>query len=138
MAVEAAKAFQALMESRDFNLQFLDEDESVIRLGFNLDNTRTDVFVFFDEDNKSVHFEGRDFVKIPADKTDLIYKLCNDCNNTFRWIKFTWDEEDGYVAAKADAVIDLESCAEECYEIVVRMCGIIDEAYPMFMKALWA
>ena len=138
MAIQAAKAFQAFMESKDLNVQFVDDEETVARLGFNLDNTKIEIFVAFDDNDKSVHFEGRDFVSIPADKRDMVYKLCNDCNNVFRWTKFTWDEENELVTVKADAVIEPESCAEECFEIVMRMCGIVDEAFTMFMKAWWA
>ncbi len=138
MASEAGQAFQAYMESKDMTVRFLDDDEQVARTGFNLDNTTIEVLLFFGDDDKDVHFEGRDFVKIPADKRDMVYKLCNQCNSDYRWVKFVWKEDSECVAVQADAVIEPSSCAQECFEILMRICGIVEETYPMFMKAIWA
>ena len=138
MALQSAQAFQAYMESKDLNIRFLDDEEKVARVGFNLDGTTLEILVFFGDDNKDVHFVGREFVSIPADKRDMVYVLCNKCNDNYRWIKFVWDEDDDCMTVRADAIIEPESCAEECYEIIMRMCGIVQEAYPMLMKAMWA
>ncbi len=138
MSVQSAQSFQAFMESKDMNIVFLDDEEKVARVGFNLDNTELEILVFFGDDGKDVHFDGRGFVKIPADKRELVYKLCNQCNDNYRWVKFVWNEEQECMTVLADAVIEPESCAEECFEIIMRMCGIVQEAYPTFMKAIWA
>ena len=47
-------------------------------------------------------------------------------------------EEDGELVAEEDAVIQLDSCGEEAFELMIRMTQIIEEAYPMVMKELWA
>jgi len=138
MANAAVQLFSAFMEAKDLSVQVLEKDENACRVGFELENTHVQIFLDFSEDGTDVHFTGVDFVKIPQDKAETVYKVCNDCNSQFRWVKFTWDEEHKCVDCVADAVIQLDSCAEECFEIVMRMAGIIDKAYPTFMKAIWA
>ncbi len=138
MALKSLESFQAFMEAKEFRVAVVDDDGKVARVGFNLDATTIEILLFFSDDEKDVHFVGRDFVKIPADKQDLAYKLCNDCNSEYRWMKFVWSDEYKNITVQADAVIEPNTCAEECYEIVMRMCSIVDEAYPVFMKALWA
>ena len=92
MAVQSAQLFQAFMESKDMKVRFLDEEESVARVGFDLDGTEIEILVCFADDNKDVHFIGRGFIKIPADKRDKAYTLCNQCNQNYRWVKFVWNE----------------------------------------------
>ncbi len=138
MALESAQAFAAYMESKDMRVRFLDEEETAAEVGFQLKDTSLEVRVFFGEDNKDVYFIGGNFVQIPADKQEKVYRICNTCNNDYRWVKFIWDEEQEYMVVRADAVIDLDTCAEECFEIVMRMAGIVDDVYPKIMKELWA
>ena len=38
---------------------------------------------------------------------------------------------------KIDAVVQLDTCAEEMFELMVRAAQIVDDAYPDIMKALW-
>lgn len=137
MSLQSAQSFQAFMESKDMKIQFLDDEEKVAKVGFNLDGTTLQILIFFGEDNRDVHFEGRDFITIPADKREMIYHLCNQCNSNFRWVTFVWNEEHECMTVQADAIIEPSSCAEECYDIIMRMCGIVQEAYPIFMKAIW-
>ena len=37
-----------------------------------------------------------------------------------------------------DAILLPESAGAEVFELMMRMAGIIDQAYPELMKALWA
>ena len=138
MESQSAQAFQAYMEEKDMHVSFVDDEGKVARMDFNLDNTDITIHIFFGEDERDVHFEGHDFIRIPEDKQNIVYKVCNHCNNSYRWVKFVWDEEHEMVTVQADAVIEPQTCAEECYEIIGRMCGIVKNAYPLFMKAMWA
>ena len=63
---------------------------------------------------------------------------CNSLNDSFRWVKFVWDSDANDLCCRVDGVIELDSCAKEVYELMARMAGIVDEAYPRIMKALWA
>lgn len=138
MANAAVQLFSAFMEEKELSVHVLEDDENSCRIGFELNNTHVQIFVDFSEDGTDAHFTGVDFLKIPQDKVEMIYKVCNDCNNQYRWVKFVWDEKYNNIVCNADAELQLDSCAEECFEIVMRMAGIIDKAYPTFMKAMWA
>lgn len=140
MANAAAKLFTSFIESEGlkFDVCNPDEEGNVVHLGYSLDNTHVDIYVDFGEDNEDCHFYATNFVTIPEDKRGIVYKLANELNNKYRFVKFTWDEEDGSLDCKADAVIQLDSCAEEAFELVIRTTQIIDDAYPTIMKALWA
>lgn len=138
MANAAAKLFQAYMESREMKCQTLDEEGSVLRAGWKLDNTHMDILFFFDEDCKYVQLRGVKFLQVPDNKLEAMFKAVNECNHHYRFVKFVVDTDDKQVICKADAVIQLDSCADETFELMIRMTQIVDDAYPTLMKALWA
>lgn len=119
-------------------VNLVDDERSLVRIGFNLNNTQISIFVVFGEDDTDAHIEGRDFVKIPNDQTEKACRICNQMNNNYRWIKFVWDDDTSEMTVKCDAVIQLDSVAEEIYELVMRTASIVDNAYPEIMKSLWA
>ena len=65
------------------------------------------------------------------------FSNCYTCNAKYRWVKFYIDD-DNDICVRSDAILDEGTCGEECREIILRMIGIIDESYPVFMKARWA
>ena len=138
MANQAAQLFVAYMEANNMKIQVLDDEERIIRVGLNLENTELSVFLHFSEDESEVHFDGRDFVKIPKGKEELVYKICNMCNDDYRWVKFVWEENNNILSCRCDAMIQLDTCAEEIFGIIARMASIVDDAYPSLMKILWA
>ena len=70
-------------------------------------------------------------------KYDALYKVLNECNDRYIYVKFVLDEENGQINARCDNIIQLDTCGENCYELMVRMLKIVEDAYPSFMKALW-
>ncbi len=62
---------------------------------------------------------------------------CNACNTKYRWVKY-YIGDDGRVVVQADAILDEANAGEEVFELIQRMVAIIDESYPIFMKARWA
>lgn len=138
MANMAAKMFTALLEEKEINYTFVDEEESAVRVGWKLKATKISIYFKFSEDCTNVHFEGHEFLAIPEEHIEKMYKICNQINRDYRWVKFTVNEEVKEVVVEGDAVIQLDSCAQECLELMIRTTQIIDDAYPVFMKALWA
>ncbi len=138
MANMAAKMFTSLLEENGLNYSFLNEEESVLRVGWKLKATNISIFFQFGEDGTNVHFEGHEFLLIPEGNIEQMYKICNQMNREYRWVKFAVDEEVKEVVVEGDAVIQLDSCAQECLELMIRTTRIIDDAYPKFMKAMWA
>ena len=138
MASQAAELFMAFMEAHDMKVNMVSEEHNLIRAGLGLENTQLAAYFQFDPDDESAHIEGREFAQIPKDQVEKIYKICNSLNDSYRWVKFVWDEEASDLCCRVDAVIQLDSCAQEMYELMARMAGIVDDAYPKIMKALWA
>jgi hypothetical protein len=134
----ALKMTTAYLDSKNVKYTVVDED-SRVRVGYRVENRgNLDVIVIFDKSEDSVALRSFDFCKIPDTKKEAIYEVCSKMNMEYRWIKFFVDERDNTVTLSADAVIQLESCGEEILELVNRMVSIGDDAYPNFMKALWA
>ncbi|MBO4899520.1 MAG: YbjN domain-containing protein [Lachnospiraceae bacterium] len=138
MASQAAELFMAYMESQDMKIHLIDEEHNLLRAGLGLENTQLVVYFQFDPDDTSAHIEGREFAQIPKDQVEKVYKICNSLNDSYRWVKFVWDEEAQDLCCRVDAVLQLDSCAQEMYELMARTAGIVDDAYPKIMKALWA
>lgn len=138
MANLAAKVFKDHLESMDIKCKLIGDNEEAITMSWNLENTSMRVFFVFGDDNRDVQLRGMEFIRIPDSKIDQMYKSVNECNSKFRWTKFYLEEEDNEIVVECDAVIQLDSCAEECTELMAHMANIVDQAYPIFMKALYA
>ena len=138
MASQSTELFLAYLETQGMKGNLLDDEKNIVRVGLGLKNTQIAVFFQFSDDDTDAHIEGREFAKIPSDQIEKAYKICNNLNDSYRWVKFVWDEQANDLACRCDAVIQLDSCAEEVYELMARMATIVDEAYPQIMKALWA
>ena len=136
MAGMAAKMVAAYFEAKDTKVQQL--SENLLRIGWNIKNGTIEIYFQFDESDTHVHLEGVDFVKVPEEKYDDMYKLLNECNDTYSHIKFVLDTEHGQINARDDDVVQLDSCGEECYELMIRMLSVVEDALPKFMKAIWA
>ena len=135
MANMAAKIFAASLDEHGVKYQYANDEESVMHVGWKVEGTNLDLFFKFYDDNEDVQVFGR-FVNVPEDKTEKMYKACNECNCRFRWAKFT--VVDGKISVESDAIIQLDSCAEEVTGYMVRLTKIVEAAYPVFMKAMWA
>lgn len=138
MSYATTNRFTDFLDEHNVKWSYASEDENTIRIGYNLDNTHIAIFVIFGENCTDAGVRGVDFINVPKDKiAELIFAI-NKANCEYRWITFTIDSEDGSVVARADAVINEETCADVVFELVVRMNNVVDEVYPELMKAMWA
>ncbi len=136
MAGMAAKMVKQYFETQDTTPQQVKED--LLRIGWNFNGGSIQIFFHFDEEDAHVHLEGTDFVKVPEEKFDAMYKVLNELNDKYIHVKFVLDTEDGQINARDDDVIQLDSCGPECFELMIRMVQIVEDAYPVLMKAMWA
>ena len=138
MANMAARMTGAFFDSKGLSYEVLGNDGEVIRAGFAMDNREgIRVLMFFDDDSTGVKIRAFDLVKFPPNKKEAMYKICNEMNSTYRWIKFFVDEKDNTIVAEDDAVIQLDSCGEEVFRCCLQLVSIADDAYPEFMKYIW-
>ena len=120
-------------------IKYREMNENNVRISYSGDNTNDiSVNVIFDEDGDGlVALRCWSFGKVPEDKRSKMLETCNDLNNNYRWVKFSIDK-DNDIAVSLDAVIDIQTVGEECFQLVMRTVNIYDEAYPILMHALWS
>lgn len=136
MAEMAKKVVLAYFESKETRAAEVRED--IIRVGWNFEGGSIEIYFQFDESDSHVHLEGVNFIKVPENKYDAMYKVLNDVNDQYKHVKFVLDTENGQLNARDDAVIQLDTCGEECFELMIRMVQVVEDAYPTFMKAMWS
>jgi hypothetical protein len=136
MAGMAAAMVSQFFQAQGVKVNELKED--LLRAGFGFEGGSMDIFFKFDDEDKHVHLEGINFLKLQKSKYDSMYRVVNECNATYNHVKFVLDEENEQIVARDDDVIQLDSCGPECFELMIRMVQIVQDAYPKLMKALWA
>lgn len=137
MANMALKVVAAYLESKGLKYSIENEEDGVLRTGFNFDGGRVDILLIFRDENH-VSVQGFHFAQIPQDKLEESYKLLNKFNKQYSHIKFYWDDDLEMLFAEADGVVQLETSGPECYELIQRLVAVIEDAYPQIMKAIWA
>ena len=74
---------------------------------------------------------------VPEAKRTVMLNTINRCNEKYRFIKYTL-QEDNSLSAQYDMPIRSDCIGEAAVEIAIRFLQIIDESYPEFMKAMWS
>ena len=95
---------------------------------------------FISADENNVKALSSEFAKFPEDKMDAGYKMLNEFNRTYRFVKFTMDPNDGAVSIQCDLPVSLDDdvVGKVAVELLIRFMGIIDDAYPEIMRSIWA
>ena len=128
-------------DSKGVKYTVLDNEDGAIEIAYSGENMmRIRVLLSFDKDEKSVAIHSFTIAK-PKDGSEIskikAYVVCNLLNQKWRWFKFYLDADDEFTAS-GDAVIDLYTAGEECYELVQRITDIVDKSYPIIMQSIWA
>ena len=115
-----------------------DGDREIIRVGYKGDHGNDLDFVFiFDDNNRSVNIKVWSICKVSEEKLVDMYVTLNELNYEYRWIKLYLDS-DNEVTLSGDAVLSEMSAGDECFELLVRYLGILDDIFPRLMKVIWA
>ena len=135
----SAKVTKAFFESKGLHVDQAGDEGEILITGFAMDNREgMMVLMAFDPDDESVKIITQNLAKIPDKAVDKMYKVINDINKEYRWIKFYIDDSDNTVTAEDDAVIQLDSCGMEVLRCCIQLAKIADEAYPTIMKAIYS
>ncbi|MBR1781077.1 MAG: YbjN domain-containing protein [Oscillospiraceae bacterium] len=120
-------------------IKYTDVRDNVVKVIYTGDNLKTiPVFVFFDKDGDPlVCFKCWEIANFKGNLMAAGIIACNELNKKYRWVKFYLDD-DCDVVAQIDAYIDDETCGQECTNLVKRVVNIVDEGYPVFMRALYS
>ena len=108
------------------------EKSELISVGYEGDNMKDmDFLFFFDKDGESVSVKCFSILQFAANDLARGIVCSNKLNNKYRWVKFYIDE-DNEAAASIDAVITERTAGPVCFELLVRMLDIVDEAYLVY------
>ncbi len=137
MAYELAKVVSANMDADNWSHELTGENQEVILTGVAGENNikGLNFAVFFDEE-RTANVVSRDYVHVPEEKIEAMYRVMNELNTMYRWAKFAIDA-DGDIHVEADAVLDIDSCGDEVKEILIRLTHLADIAYPTIMRTLF-
>ena len=77
------------------------------------------------------------YERVPEDKIANVIFTCNELNAEYKWVTFYVDKDNDLVIHD-DAILSVESAAEEAFELLVRMLKVTDDLRPRIMKAIYA
>lgn len=92
---------------------------------------------FFDADGESVSVKSFCICKAPPETRALMLEAVNVLNVKYRWLSFYIDGDED-VCCNADSLLNAETSATVCFNLLVRFITIVDEAYPVLMQAFSA
>lgn len=92
-------------------------------------------FISVDDDN-DVALRVYGLIRTDEEHHFQILEALNTLNNKYRYVKFCCDK-DGDVNIEFDFPVNCPDPSASAYELVARIVNIVDEAYPVLMRALW-
>ena len=93
-------------------------------------------FISHDDDNDvSVRIFG--LITVEEDQMAKLLPAINELNRKYRFVKFVLDD-DGDVNLEYDYLTLCPDPAASAMELVIRIVRMIDDAYPLLMRALWS
>lgn len=92
------------------------------------------IFTGDDDHYLSIYLQ---YENAPKEKLLDAIIVCNELNAKFKWVKFYVDK-DGDLMVQDDAILSEENAADEAFELLLRLFGIVGESKPAIMKALYA
>ena len=139
MMHQATRAIYNALKKVDGLKPFTDEvgESSNVWLQFPVDNggSYRIRFISSDEDN-DVSVRVFSLISLKGEQRTNILPAINFINNKFRFVKFVVDK-DGDVNVEYDYPVRTIDPASSAEEIAIRFAQIIDDAYPILMKAMW-
>lgn len=138
--LQTAQTFLDALDARELkhsDVQELDNGKNLVLCGVNGEHCRYQIRFFFDEGQHSAAIRVFGLVRVNREHFAQAVLCANDLNVKFRWTKFNVDKDFDF-NLEYDAVITPETAGDVCVEILMRFAGIIDQAYPQIMKAIYA
>lgn len=111
------------------------EDGSYVKIKAPWNDTNTEIY-FSGTDGRDVNFLTY-IEKVPDNKLEELYAVCNALNAEWKWMKFYIDSNN-YLVASDDAYLSVDNVADECERLLIPRFDIIKESKPTIMRAIWA
>lgn len=112
---------------------------SFVELGFSGDNCTFKMRFISDDDGNDVKMLTDNICKVPKEKLPEAYALVNEMNRTYKYLKFSLDNE-GNFTAQYDLLVSTSDSElpDAAFEVTVRTSKIVDDVYPKIMKLIWS
>lgn len=130
-----AELFKNKLEAMDYHYNLRELEDGEICIDFPYSGKAVKLF-FNGEDGGYLSIYCI-FENVPNDKIVDLIVVCNEFNSKYKWVKFYVDD-DGDLILQDDAILNVETAADEAMELLVRLIKIGDEAKPAIMKAIYA
>lgn len=138
-----ASKIQIISEELDncglkYKTAFTDSFEA-IQLVFEGENTSTLLRLIFTDNQTHIKMRSNTIAKIPSSKADDGYRLINELNSEYNFVKFEIDEDNDIFATWdfPHSVSD-DNIGKIAKEMILIMHKIIDVSYPEIMKRIWS
>lgn len=134
----ATRAIQETFEEKGVKFRVKEVgDSSVVEAGFSIDNGPSVVVRFISpDDDNDVAIRIFELISVTEDKRANVQAALNKLNHKYRYLKFVMDD-DGDVNVENDLCLCTSNVGPVCFEIFARAMQILDDAYPVMMRALW-
>ncbi|HAM68124.1 MAG TPA: hypothetical protein DCP68_00695 [Ruminococcus sp.] len=112
------------------------DNSSALHIGITAESTGFEAMYISRSEKNDVALRIFNLVRFPEEKFGEMLKVVNECNNKFRFLKFSIDTDSYSIDAAFDFALESENLGECAYEMLMRSAGIIDQCYPEFMAVL--
>ena len=138
---KATREIYQILKGSDAGLKvFTSENEksSEVWLSFSVKNgsSYTVKYISRDDDN-DVALRVFSLIHVEESQKANLYPALNEVNNKYRYVKFVLDG-DNDVNVEYDFPVRTKSFDGIAEEMLVRFVQIIDDAYPILMRAMWS
>jgi len=138
MIFQATQEIYDAMLEADLKCQIQEHEESsAIHAGIRGDNTDFNILFISRDNDADVSMRIFNIAKFPAEKMPAVCAAVNECNGKYRYLRFTADE-DNTVTAAYDFAVNTENIGKSAVELCMRAMNIVDECYPILMKAIYS
>lgn len=142
--MKAAEEFIKAMESNNIKVEYHAADggeykNEYIRIGFSASNFSGLIFhlVFDPEENMSVQMYCNEICKFAESKNLVMLQTVNALNTKYRWVTF-FVSENGTVNANLSVAFTEETSEQLLVKYLEHFIRVVDVAYPILMKAVYA
>ena len=140
-AHKATRLIGKVFEENDYKFTVdLHKHISVIKIGMVGETIpHMDYYFFSSDEDNDVSIHSGTIVRVPEDKIAAAHRAINQCNNEFRFARFSMTKDNGIrVSAAIPLKVSDECLGEVAHDLLLCLDSILDDAYPILMKAIWA
>lgn len=130
-----AELFTNLLKSNNLVYNVSEDGDGAVIVGFPYQGKM--IRCIFDGDDGKYFSIYMLYESIPDEKLADIIFLCNEFNARFKWFTFFVDS-DKDLMLHDDAILSIETAADEAFELLIRMLKMGDDVKPMIMKTIYA